>query len=161
MHFFFNFGLFPSCTDNQVLYIKCTNFKFLSWAEIQNCKSSLIYHTISLIPQKIINFLYSCGHILWWLWLPTYYIYYVFVIYHTKFCILSEYFFKKFIFFSLKMIIWMTTDLLYYLFLWEIWLFVLSLHVLVAHIWIRNTYIQLHIDTKGPIIYFFLMADLY
>ena len=54
-------------------------------------------------------------------------------------------FLQKIHFFSLKMIIWMTTDLLYYLFLWEIWLFVLSLHVLVAHIWIRNTYIQLHI----------------
>ena len=55
---------------------------------------------------------------------------------------------KNSFFSSLKMIIWMTTDLLYYLFLWEIWLFVLSLHVLVAHIWIRNTYIQLHINIK-------------
>ena len=60
---FLQFRTFTTCTDNQVLYIKCTNFKFLSWAEIQNCKSSHVYHTISLIPQKIINFLYSCGHI--------------------------------------------------------------------------------------------------
>ena len=51
-------------------------------------------------------------------------------------------------YFVFEMIIWMTTYLLYYLFLWEIWLFVLSLHLLVAHIWIRNTYIQLHRNIK-------------
>ena len=150
MHFFFNFGLFPHVlTIRYYIYSAqilnfCHERKFkivnppwyttlLAWSPK---KSSISYIHVAIYYD-------DCDYLQ-----PTYYIYYVFVIYHTKFCILSEYFFKKFIFFSLKMIIWMTTDLLYYLFLWEIWLFVLSLHVLVAHIWIRNTYIQLHINIK-------------